>query len=213
MALLIWKKINRNIRDYGFGLFMKEMAERALGPVFGTRTYHIYIVDLDKVTIKRSPPPPGIEIRFIGPEESELVAQIEDMEEWLHGKVAGKLGKGQKCLVAVNGKEVAGFNLISFDALNVPAVRLCKPLRASECASEQITVHPKFRGMGLGSDLRSAFFLAMKEAGFRRIYGGTDATNAANRALTKKVGFKIFAKARFMRVMGRKSLRISRLRP
>lgn len=212
MPSLIRKKIVRNIRDYGFWLSAKKLISRVIGPLYGSRSYHIYIVDLNRVTPKRPNSGSDIKIRFIEPAEKDLISQIEVMEEWLHGEVAGKLRRGQKCLVALQGDRVAGFNLISFDFLNVPAVKLHKPLRGPECASEQITVHPEFRGQGLGADLRNAFFLAMKEAGYRRIYGGTDVTNVANRTLTNKVGFKIFAKARYMNVMGRKTLQISRLK-
>ena len=211
MPSQIRKKIARNIRDYGLGLFIEKLVSKAASPLYGSRSYHIYIVDLNKISPKRPDSPSDISIRFIGPEESALIAQIEDMEEWLHGEVADKLRRGQKCLAALRGDQVAGFNLISFDVLNAPAVKLRKPLRATECASEQITVRPEFRGQGLGSDLRNAFFLAMKEAGYRRIYGGTDITNTANRALTNKVGFRIFAKARYMTILGKKSLRISRI--
>jgi L-amino acid N-acyltransferase YncA len=84
-------------------------------------------------------------------------------------------------------------------------------LRPGECFSVQITVHHKFRGKGLGTDLRQRIFASMKEAGYRRIYGGTQITNTANKALTRKVGFKEFAIAAYTRFFGYKKLKISRV--
>jgi ribosomal protein S18 acetylase RimI-like enzyme len=208
----IIKKISRNIRDFGPGVFLKKMLSSGLKPLFEIRTYHIYLIDLRNIVIKASVPPDDIIIRFVAPEETAVIRQIEEMEEWLCGRVAEKLRGGQKCLVAMRGEEVAGFNLVSLDVFHLPNVWLSKPLRPKECSSEQITVHHKFRGRGLGTDLRNTFFSAMKKDGYTRIYGGTEATNTANRALTRKVGFNIFAEARYISFLGHKRLRISRLK-
>jgi ribosomal protein S18 acetylase RimI-like enzyme len=213
MLSMIRKKIARNVRDYGLGRSIQKLVAKALSPLFEVRAYYIYVIDLRRIASGPAPAPSGIGIRFIEPDETALIAQIEDMEEWLHGRVSDKLRRGQKCLTALRGNDVAGFNLISFDTLSVPAVHLTKSLRPAECASEQITVHPKYRGLGLGGDLRNAFFQAMKEAGYRRIYGGTDVTNTANQALSRRVGLKIFAKARYRRICGLQRLVISRPKP
>lgn len=189
----VLKKITRNIRDYGPAVFIRKLFSSGLKPIFEVRTYQIYAVDLQKLAVRGTQYPDNLIFRFITSDETALIKQIEEMEEWLDGKVAGKLGKGQKCLVALKGDKVVGFNLISFDVFRLPVVRLAKPLRPSECSSEQITIRPEFRGQGLGAELRNVFFSRMREAGYRKIYGGTEATNTANKALTRKVGFKLFA--------------------
>jgi ribosomal protein S18 acetylase RimI-like enzyme len=132
------------------------------------------------------------------------------MEEWLHGKLAAKLRNGQKCLSALQGETVAGFNLVGFNNFELPLIRLSKPMRPHECFSEQISVHPNFRNKGLGTDLRHEIFAAMKNAGFHRMYGGTQVFNSANKALSRKVGLKEFATARFTNIFGFKRLSIRR---
>jgi RimJ/RimL family protein N-acetyltransferase len=204
-------KLRRNIRDYGFFISFKKILGGMLSPIFETRTYFIYVADLQKTVSDQQPANRDVRFRFVGPGEEKIIEQIEDMEDWLRGKVAAKLRKGQRCLVALHGNDtVAGFNLIGFTNFTIPGIALEKPLRAFECFSEQITIHPDFRKKGLGTDLRHAVFREMKTMGYRRLYGGTHVYNVPNKALTRKVGFRIFARVRYRNLCGVRRLFISR---
>jgi GNAT superfamily N-acetyltransferase len=210
MFKTVLKKIKRNSIDYGLGVCVSKICSHILKPFFEVRTYHIYVIDLQKSPARGPRQPSHFTFRFIGPDENKLIAQIEDMEERFHGKLAERLRSGQKCLVALQDETVAGFNLVGFDTFQLPLIRLSKPMRRYECFSEQISVHQLFRNKGLGADLRHEIFAAMKGAGYHRMYGGTQVFNSANRALSKKVGLKEFAVARFTNIFWFKRLSIRR---
>jgi hypothetical protein len=84
------------------------------------------------------------------------------MEEWLEGRLASKLAKGSLCLVAMDGNIVAGFNLVGFGEVHMPLVNGKRIFRNGSAWSEQITVNTKYRGKGLGSELR--YHLRIEEA-------------------------------------------------
>jgi RimJ/RimL family protein N-acetyltransferase len=210
MFKILLKKITRNRLDYGWAVCIQKIVSHIFKPIFKTQSYHIYMVDLQKFSPEKPKAPSEFVFRFINSEETELLAQIENIEEWLHGKLLAKLQNGQKCLVAMAGETVAGFNLIGFNIFTLPPVKMSKPIRSHECFSEQISVNPKFRNKGLGTELRRRIFAAMKEAGYHRMYGGTQVCNTANKALSKKVGLREFAVARYTNIFGFDWLSISR---
>lgn len=208
--MILVKKIIRNIRDYGVWVCIQKSIANVLRPLFLRRSYLIYVVDLRKVPIRAVDSSKNIVFRFISHDEEAIIRQIESMEEWLGGRVREKLKHGQRCLVALQGEMVAGFNLIGFGTFEIPLIKLSKPLRPKECFSEQITVHFKYRSKGLGGDLRQVVFRALKDAGYRKLYGGTQFSNVANRALTRKVGFKELAIGTYTRLCGCQTLKIAR---
>lgn len=210
MFKIALKKIRRNLFDYGWIVCIQKVCSNIFEPFYESRTYHLYFIDLQKTGFQHERVSKGFEFRFINQFEKKLISQIEDMEEWLYGKLAGKLENGQKCLVAVQGETVAGFNLVGFNSFELPLVRLEKPLRPVECFSEQITVRSEFRNKGLGTDLRHEVFIAMKDAGYHRMYGGTQTCNCANKTLSKKVGFRDFASVRYMSICGFKQVSVKR---
>ena len=210
--MILLNKIIRNIRDYGVFIFLQKSLLNIFKPLFVRWTYLIYVVDLNAVKIRKPVQDSGITFRFLNVSESGLIAQIETMEEWLAGTVVQRLERGEKCLIALQEEAVVGFNLLGFDRIHIPLVKISKSLRPHECFSVQITVHHKLRGKGLGTDLRHFVFASMKEAGYRRIYGGTQITNIANKALTRKVGFREFAVATYARIVGIERLKISRVK-
>lgn len=197
----IVSKIKRNVRDYGVSTFLVKSLQSLLFPLFVRRSYLMYRIDLRTVAPRILNTETGFEFRFISSDETDLIAQIEKMEEWLRGKIANYLQDGHKCLVALQETTVAGFNLIDFKRIHIPLINMSKPLRTKECFSVQITVNHKFRGKNIGTELRFRIFEAMKEAGYWWMYGGTQLSNSANRALTKKVGFREVAIATFTRIL------------
>lgn len=210
MFKILLKKIKRNNLDYGLLVCIQKICSHIFKPLFETRSYHIYVADLEKSIEQKPRLSSDFTFRLIGPEETAIIAQIENIEEWLHGMLAAKLRNNQKCLVALKGDTVAGFNLVGFNIFKLPLIRLAKPIRPTDCFSEQITVHPDFRNHGLGTDLRYEVFSTMRNDGYRRMYGGTQVCNNANKALSSKVGLKEFAVARFTNICGFKNLSIKR---
>ena len=76
--------------------------------------------------------------------------------------------------------------------------------RAEKAWSQQITVHPDYRGKGLGSILRHMIFTELKSRGIKKFYGGTLHLNNPNIGLSNKVGFELFVDIHFKKVFGSK---------
>ena len=181
------KKVIRNYRDFGWGATTTKIFGQIILPIYCSRRYWLYRADLDQITI----PPPRehkFDLRCIETPETHAVEQIIEMEEWLDGRLQDLLNSGSKCLLAMDGDTVAGFNLFSYGRIHVPVVHYECPLNQDEAYSEQITVSKAYRGHGLGSILRFQVYRIIKGEGKRFLIGGTDVNNSANLALCRKVG-------------------------
>ena len=210
-AVVLTKKVRRNLFDYGFRRTVVKCLTAMLKPVFCVRTYRLYRADLAHMEIAPAAAS-SFAIRFIRPDEEDCIRQIVAIEEWLSGIVQSTLASGGKCLVALDGKRVAGFNLVSFERIHLPVVHYRRPLGPNQAFSEQISVSRDYRGKGLAATLRFEIFRALKAEGKTRIYGGTDPRNDANLALCRKVGLKEIADLRYVRVLWMDGTSVRRLR-
>jgi len=206
---LLIKKIRRTVRDYGFFIALEKIGSTILKPLYFRRAYCIYRADIFQMD-SASVPSNGFRFRFIDPAEDEIIKQIEDMEEWLQGCVKQKLLRHSRCMAALDGNRVAGFNLVSFSAIDIPLVHYRRPLRGHECFSEQITVGLTYRKRGLGSAIRRKVFFELKEMGIKYLYGGTNISNIANLKLSRKVGLREIAIADYRRLLTSERLQIRR---
>jgi GNAT superfamily N-acetyltransferase len=204
------RKIKRNLRDHGLWRTLVKTLLELLHPVFHARTYRLYRADLRQVAIPDRPDPAFV-FRLLTPGDVASVRQIEDLEEWLRGTLQQRLAQGAICLLALDGDRVAGFNLVTFTGIHIPVVHYLRRLRPGDAFSEQITVHPEYRGRGLGSTLRHEIFRILRQQGKRRLYGGTDAHNGPNLALCRKVGLKEVADVRYQKLLRRKLTTVRRI--
>jgi ribosomal protein S18 acetylase RimI-like enzyme len=195
------RKFFRNYRDYGPGIALRKTFVFLFQFIFESRIYRIYMIDLADFVPK--PHKDGEFVyRFIGASDLKCVEQIEAMEEWLEGQVAGKLRNGGLCLVAMDNDTLAGFNIAAFGDVYMPLVKTNRVFRPGDAWSEQITVNNRYRGKGLGGELRYRMFEELKRRGFRKYYGGTLNNNQANLKLTRKVGFKEIADIEYQSIFG-----------
>jgi GNAT superfamily N-acetyltransferase len=194
-----YKKLIRNMGDYGPWVTLGKVISRVFKLVYEHRVYRIYGLDLQTYQ-PREFGPKGFDFRFLSRESQNLIAQIEDKEEWLHETLADKFAKGSLCLVALDGERLAGFNLVSFNKVPIPLLEMDKDLPPDEAWSEQITVLKEYRKNNLGSELRYRVFNELKRRGFRRICGGTLSSNAANLALSRRVGFQELVDVHYTKV-------------
>jgi len=68
---------------------------------------------------------------------------------------------GRKCLVALDGKRVAGFNLVSFERIHLPVVHYRRPwVRTRPSRADHVS--RDYRGKGLAATLRFEIFRALK---------------------------------------------------
>jgi len=208
---IIIKKVLRNLNDYSFSVTLRKIISYLIQPVYENRTYRIYRFDLEN--LQEIPSRESVFVfKIIDENDTSIIRQIEDIEEWLKGKVASRLEAGGLCLVALDGEGVVGFNLVSLRAGCIPLIGLRRDLRENEVWSDQITVSKNYRGKGLGSALRYRIFKELKERGIKRIYGGTQISNLASLNLARKVGFKEIADVQYCKILNKRSLRFKRIK-
>lgn len=205
------KKLRRNYQDYGLRVTLDKTCARAMAIAMESRTYRIYRIRLDRF-IPAEMDTGGLELRLLRDDEDSLIDQIEGLEEWLLGKIRQKLSSDSICLVALDERRVAGFNLVSFGKVYMPLVEMTRMFRNNEAWSEQITVNRDYRGRGLATILRLTVFGVLKDRGVTRFYGGTLPLNIANRKLSKKVGFQEIADIHYRRILNNKTWLFKRIR-
>ena len=214
MVTILFKKFKRNLNDYGFLIAVKKMILYPLERVYKKKDYLIYKKDLVNYTPVNKTNP-SFEYQFYNSNnlDEQIVNQILLLEEWLIEKIDAIIKNGGLCIVALDGKNVAGFNLVSFNQVYMPLVELNKNFRKNQAWSEQITVSKNYRKQGLGSILRYKMFNELKNRGYKSIYGGTMWDNWSNIELSKKVGFEIFVKISFKRLINNKRYIYHRIYP
>ena len=186
----LFRKISRNLQDYGWPMTLRKTMAYLLRAVYFQQVYRIYRIDLASTKPFVDYEIHNFKFKLISPVDLELIAQIETIAEWLRGQLAQGLASGQICLVALDGDKVAGFNLIGLEYATLPLVNLRKKLRTGVAWSEHIAVKKEFRKTGLGSQLRFRIFQELKNREIRRLYGGTLRSNTASLSLARSVGFK-----------------------
>lgn len=201
MSIGLWaRKLRRNLRDYGLGITLRKTAGALFRGVYRTCDYRIY-----RANLYSEPPPPssagGIGYRLASAEEDWIISQIEALEDWLTGRVALRLREGGICVVALDGRSLAGFNLISFGEVKIPLIDGTWAFKPHYAWSEQITVHPDYRGRGIALNMRRCAFAELKQRGIVRFYGGALKHNRASLHLSHKAGFREILEIRYRRVL------------
>ena len=166
---IITKKILRNKNDYGLFITFKKSIAYIIKPFYENKTYRIYRLNLDSYQFMPSSGCTYI-FRWIDHDDTILIEQIENMEEWLKGKVRILLQSSYLCMVALDGEKVAGFNIITLDKGRLPLIAFSKKLRDHEAWSVQITVNKNYRGKGLATELRYRVFNELKKMGLKTFY-------------------------------------------
>jgi len=208
----IIKKISRNYRDYGLAPALQKSLATLVAFAYESKAYRIYRKEIDPSVDTGEQPPYPFKLHVLDTGDNAFISQIEEMEEWLAGKVREMLSGGSLCVLLLDGDKVAGFNLFSVGAVYMPLVKTKRTFRSNEAWSEQITVHQDYRGMGLATILRQQAFMELGNRGIRKFYGGTLPSNIANRKLSKKVGFREIADIHYRKVLGSRNWFVKRVR-
>jgi GNAT superfamily N-acetyltransferase len=183
-------KIRRNLDDYGWRITIQKTLAYLVRSVYFRQVYRIYRINLGATKPLEDSGKRNFTFKILTAQDASLIAQVENIAEWLRRQLQGKIAAGQLCLVALDGEQVAGFNLIDFEQANLVLVNLQKKLRQGFAWSEHVAVKKEFRRTGLASQLRYRIFAELKRRGIRRLYGGTLRSNTASLRLTRSVGFK-----------------------
>jgi len=209
---VLLKKFKRNLNDYGFLIAVKKMITYPFEKIYRRKDYLIYKKDLREY-VSTEKTNPSFEYKFYDSNnlDKEIIHQILSLEEWLTDKMESIIRHGGLCVVALDGGRVAGFNLVSFNQVNIPLIEVDRKFKVDQAWSEQITVSKDYRKHGLGSILRHKMFNELKKRGYRSLYGGTMWDNWSNIELSKKVGFEIFVKVSFKRLFKNKKYTYHRI--
>ncbi len=204
------KKIRRNWNDFGIrGAFTKGV-QYLLKSVYVNRVYRIYRRDLSAEQFAELSPE-GLVFKVVGSSDTQAIKQIENMEEWLQGKLPEIMSHGL-CIAVFEGPKVVGFNLVAFQQVYVSLLNMNKRLRGGQAWSEQITVDKAYRKQGLASALRYRVFSELQKRGFRALYGGALVSNIPSLKSAQKVGFRLIADVQYQKFLNRERRIYRRIR-
>lgn len=205
-------KIHRNYQDYGLQTTVKKTLAYLVRSIYFRQVDRVYRINLDATTTPEGLNKHNFIFKILTTQNADMIAQIESIAEWLRGQLTEAIAEGQMCLVAFDGDQVAGFNLINFDQATLILVNQTKKLRKGLAWSEHIAVKKEFRKAGLGSQLRFRIFQELKKRGIRRLYGGTLRSNVASLSLARSVGFKEIADIHYSKFFSYEKWRYKRIR-
>lgn len=207
------RKVRRNLADYGWWTTIGKSLAVLAAPLYIHRIYRIYRIKVKDAEIEV---PPGLcrfTFQFLTERDRAEIEHVARYADWLHEDLAAKVARGDLCLVAKDEDgEIAGFNLVSFGAVYIPLLAMCRAFRPDEAWSEHIVVHPPYRKQGLASNLRHRIFAELRRRGVRRFYGGTLSSNLPALKLTRRVGFVELVDVHYYRVVQHEYWRYKRVR-
>ncbi|PKN67991.1 MAG: hypothetical protein CVU54_15760 [Deltaproteobacteria bacterium HGW-Deltaproteobacteria-12] len=207
---IVIKKIRRNLKDFGLRGALVKGVQYLLKPIYENRTYRIYRRKL-AAEIFPLKAPEGVVIKVISNDDFGALRQIEEMEEWLKGKLSRIMSSGI-CIAAFEGSTVVGFNLVALGNAFIPLLNLTKHLHPKHAWSEQISVMKSFRKQGLASALRFHVFSELQKRGIRKLYGGTLISNIPSQKSASSVGFQFIADVQYLKIMNRERRIVRRIK-
>jgi len=205
-------KVQRNLEDYGWRIAVKKSVAYLLRAIYFKQAYRLYRIDLDEAKLPQHSNPHNFTFKILTVQNVGMIADVENVAEWLRGQLKQKIAAGQLCMVALDGDKIAGFNLINFRQATLILVNLQRKLRRGVAWSEHIAVKKEFRRTGLGSQLRYRIFEELRKRGFHRLYGGTLCSNRASLQLTRSVGFKEIGDIHYRKLLSFERWRYKRFR-
>lgn len=194
-------KIQRNFLDHGLLITVKKIFKQLLSPIFLRRIYRIYSIELSHLELPIEEIS-NFKFKRLNYNEDRIIQEIESLEEWLSGKVKDQLNNGNICIIALDGENLAGFNMIGFGKVYVPLIETYWHTESDAAWSEQITVKRAYRGKGLGKAIRNAAFKELRKIGIEWLYGGTLLDNVPSLKLSRSLGFKEQFDVHFYKIFG-----------
>ena len=208
----VWiRKFERNLEDHSFKVALSKSLAYLFRFCYERTVYRLYKIDLLNSSTVSETDIEGVTFRFVSPSDEACIRQIEDNSEWLSGTVRERLSAGALCIAALEGEQLAGFNLVSFGEVSMPLVHISHCFRPTEAWSEQIATIKNFRKKGLASQLRYRIFEELRGRGIRMFYGGALRDNLPSLKLARHVGFREFVEIRYTRLFARRRWRYVRL--
>jgi GNAT superfamily N-acetyltransferase len=186
---IIKRKILRNLNDYGFLVFFKKMLSYPVKPFFENVGLILYTIDLDNIQ-EEIAKQNGLSFKLVGAKDHLLIDAIEDIEEWLRGRVKEKLLNNAICMAILGGKQLLGFYLASFGEGHIPLLRLRVIAGKGEVWADQITIERGSRKLGLATELKRSIYGEFKRRGIKTIFAATRVYNKASLESARKFGIQ-----------------------
>ena len=199
------KKFARNLRDYGFFVCLKKTIFYLIKPIYEKAHLVLFKTDIKNIDGKELYQS-NLDYKLVESKDTYIIKQIEEMEEWLTGKMESYLGNNKLCLAALKNNEVAGFYLISFSDIYLPSLCLEVLLKDDEAFGEQITVHKKYRRKKIATEMRSVAYMELKKRGIKATYAAISPDNIASLKANKRGGGKIIGQLFYKKVFQSKQL-------
>jgi len=210
---MIFRRIRRNLEDYGLGITCRKCLTYGLiHPIYRRTTCLVYRSKLSLQSELMAPEPGTFSFRSLEPFNEKALAVVEQQTEWLRGNLSHRLAQGGLCIGALDGENLAGFNLVNLETLRIPLINLERPLRKGRAWSEQITILPQYRHKGLAVALRNVVARELHDRGIEFFYGAAVVPNPASVRLARSAGFDPVGTVTYIRFLARERYVLHRLR-
>lgn len=206
------RRVQRNVEDYGWCVATGKVLAALLKLIYFHQVFRIYGIDLETAQPHTELGSYDFTFKIITAKDEPEIEQIEDLAEWLKGKLADRIASGDLCLAALDQHKVVGFNLITSGQVFIPLINIKRTFRQREAWSEHIAVQKDYRRMKLACQLRYRIFEELKKRGIRTLYGGTLSSNLASLKLTRRVGFRELVDLHYIKILNVETWRFRRVR-
>jgi len=187
--IIFKKKFTRNLRDYGLFICLKKTIFYLAKPIYEKTNVILFKTDLESIEGKESYQS-NLDYKWVESKDTYIIKQIEEMEEWLTGKLESSVGNKKLCIAAIENEKLIGFCLISLGEIYLPLLYLKVLFKNDEAFSEQLTVHEKYRRKGLATEMRFVAYMELKKRGMNTVYSSTTIDKIASIKSIEKVGGK-----------------------
>jgi RimJ/RimL family protein N-acetyltransferase len=205
--VILKKKVTRNYRDHGFFVCLKKSIFYLAKSRYEKSNVILFRTDIKSISEKELYQN-SFDYKLVESKDTYIIKQIEEMEEWLTGKLTSSLGNKKLCMAALKDEKVIGFYLISIKDIYLPLLHLKVLLKSNEAFGEQITVLKKFRRKGFGTELRFMTYLELKKRGAEKIYSTASVDNYASLKSIEKGGGKRIGQLLYKKSFNSKQLRL-----
>jgi len=203
--IIFKKKFTRNFRDYGLFVCLKKAIFYLAKPIYEKTNVVLFKTDIKNIDEKELYQS-NLGYKWVESKDTYIIKQIEEMEEWLTGKLESSIGNKKLCLAALKNNEAIGFYLISVSEIYLPFLCLQVLLKDDEAFGEQVTVQKKYRRQGVSLEIRSVAYMELKKRGIKKIYSTALANNFGSLKSIKRGGGKRIGQLIYQNVFQSKQL-------
>lgn len=173
------RRFFRNLHDYGFWICLKKFVSSVLRAFYKNVNVIIYRLDIES-NVKEPINLSSFAFKLLSDRDHEEIAQVEEMAEWLEGKLKYNLVTKKLCMASFDNNKLIGFYLASFEEVFIPQLSLRVILRPDQVWAEEIMIHRKYRGKGLATELKYRIYLELQNRGINTLYACVSVYNKAS---------------------------------